>query len=182
MTTDTSTPRTVRMSITRTWFDAIATGEKTIEYRRAKPYWSTRLTFPAADRIELTNDIPDDVRRFLGITLPDTPVFAIHLGRILWTSHWPGPADDIETLAHITLTYDVAGTQCYAAHCPELDLTTDEDGQPEDVLHDLANRIEDARRLVNECTPDPSDSPDEASEKADNLTLVHNPDWYHKWK
>ena len=35
--------RTLHLTIKKEWFDKIASGEKTIEYREYKPYWISRL-------------------------------------------------------------------------------------------------------------------------------------------
>ena len=35
--------RVLRMTLKRKWYDMIASGEKTEEYREIKPYWTTRF-------------------------------------------------------------------------------------------------------------------------------------------
>jgi len=56
--------KTLHITITREWFDKIASGEKTEEYRMIKDYWSKRLfsfvdgpyyTFKTYDLVKLTN-------------------------------------------------------------------------------------------------------------------------------
>ena len=38
-----ATGRILHLTLKRKWYDMIASGEKTEEYREIKPYWSTRL-------------------------------------------------------------------------------------------------------------------------------------------
>ena len=43
--------KVLHLNLKREWFDKIASGEKTIEYRELKDYWITRLMFEGKDKI-----------------------------------------------------------------------------------------------------------------------------------
>jgi hypothetical protein len=46
----------LRLTLYKKWFDEIASGRKTEEYREDKPYWSSRLNnFKQYDEIHFTN-------------------------------------------------------------------------------------------------------------------------------
>ena len=44
--------RTLHLHLKREWFEKIASGEKTKEYREMKPYWNVRLQDPKAHEIK----------------------------------------------------------------------------------------------------------------------------------
>lgn len=47
--------RILHLTLHRKWFDKIASGEKTTEYREAKSYWLNRIAGREFDEIHFTN-------------------------------------------------------------------------------------------------------------------------------
>lgn len=103
--------RILRLTLTREWFDQIATGQKVEEYREDKPYWRKRfLKVPSGgmivsigrvlgakqfDEIHFRNGY-DSSRPFMrvewkGLRYGETPfgtAFAIQLGKVLEIQNW----------------------------------------------------------------------------------------------
>ena len=50
----------LHLTVKREWFDKIKSGEKTIEYREAKPYWTKRLKGMTFDSIIFVNGYMSD--------------------------------------------------------------------------------------------------------------------------
>ena len=89
--------RVLHLTLKRQWFDMIASGEKTIEYREIKDYWTNRFYTKTSaiqfDEIHFRNGYKKDAPfmrvKWLGIgtsydsPLGDNLVYAIRLGRVL---------------------------------------------------------------------------------------------------
>jgi len=86
--------RILHMTLHKIWFDQIASGEKTEEYREIKPYWAKRLS-RAYDVIIFKNgyrkNCPEMVIEYKGmqvkeilhpVTQKQKTVYAIKLGEI----------------------------------------------------------------------------------------------------
>lgn len=89
--------QTLHLTLKRQWFDMIASGEKTDEYREIKPYWETRLS--DASRYSVVRfrngynpGSPTMTIELLGISqgvgnpkwgAPSSPVYRLHLGKII---------------------------------------------------------------------------------------------------
>lgn len=78
------------LTLKRQFFDEIAAGEKTVEYREQKPYWKTRLEGKTFDLIRFRNgyhrDAPEMDVEFRGwkkVRKWGGAYYAISLGRIL---------------------------------------------------------------------------------------------------
>lgn len=52
--------RTLRLNVTKEWFDKIASGEKVEDYREIKPYWDSRLFGREYDLVEIKNGYGKD--------------------------------------------------------------------------------------------------------------------------
>jgi hypothetical protein len=78
------------LTLHRCWFDKIASGEKTVEYRARTPFWERRLAKPY-DQVRFRNgyrrDAPTMRVEFRGVTT-DGDSFGILLGRILETKNY----------------------------------------------------------------------------------------------
>lgn len=88
--------RVLHLTLKKNWFDMIASGEKTEEYREPKPYWQKRLENKDFDVIRFRNgyakDAPTMVVDFLGMEYglgrPEwgggkDPVYILKLGNVL---------------------------------------------------------------------------------------------------
>ena len=82
---------TLKIVIKKEWFDKIKSGEKTIEYREAKPFWYSRLkaekgNYIKYDRIEFINGYVRNARRMItvfgGVSLHGK-VYHIKIGKII---------------------------------------------------------------------------------------------------
>ena len=80
----------LHLNLYRKYFDAIANGTKTTEYREVTPYWSKRLEDREYDVIKFRNgyakDAPIMLVEFRGIgkvTFQTTSTYAIELGEII---------------------------------------------------------------------------------------------------
>lgn len=87
----------LHLTLKKKWFDMIATGEKTEEYREIKPYWNIRLLGKKYDAISFRNGYSKNaptmlielsrVRYGIGYTEWGAPanaeVFILELGAIL---------------------------------------------------------------------------------------------------
>jgi len=93
---------TLKATLHKQWFDAIAAGIKTEEYREIKPYWTKRLE-KSYDFVQFRNgyrsDAPVMTVEYHGFTIkmilhPITnkmeTVYALKLGRVLWTKNYDG--------------------------------------------------------------------------------------------
>lgn len=88
--------RILHLTVIKNWFDMIASGEKTEEYRGIKPYWETRLQNGRYDAVTFRNGYseyaPRVTRKLLaivqGIGNPkwgapkDKQVFILKLGEV----------------------------------------------------------------------------------------------------
>jgi hypothetical protein len=87
--------KTLKATLHRKWFDLIAAGEKTEEYREVKPYWTKRLS-RKYDYIEFRNgyniNSPAMIVEYLGyatktilhpVTGTVETVYALKLGRVI---------------------------------------------------------------------------------------------------
>lgn len=95
-----TTKRTLQLTLERQYFDQIATGVKTQEFRERKEYWATRLEGRDYDTIIFRNGygpkVPEMEVEFKGvkkITRNGDPLYAIQLGNILSIKRWNGPAE-----------------------------------------------------------------------------------------
>lgn len=86
----------LHLTLHRHWFAAIASGDKTVEYRERKPYWEKRLVEKSFDKIHFRNGFSRNAPfmrvECLEITdtvWDDSPAFGIQLGRILEIQNWP---------------------------------------------------------------------------------------------
>lgn len=82
---------TLKIVIKAEWFDEIASGRKTIEYRDVTPFWTSRLFDEngkrrAYEKIEFINGYNTDARRmmveYLGFTTRNN-TYCIKVGKIL---------------------------------------------------------------------------------------------------
>ncbi len=76
----------LHLTLTKVWFDEIASGLKKIEFREIKPYWTKRLERKTFDEIHFRNGYSKS-RPFMrvewqGMTKGNT-FYQIHLGKIL---------------------------------------------------------------------------------------------------
>lgn len=87
----------LHLTLKKRWFDMIASGEKTEEYREIKPYWEKRLRGRIYDAVSFRNGYSRDAPTILvdchGIHVghgfselgaPKETVFIINLGRIIY--------------------------------------------------------------------------------------------------
>jgi hypothetical protein len=88
----------LHLTLKRQWFEQIAAGIKTKEYREAKPYWERRLVDRQYDVIKFRNgyskNAPTMLVEFLGVTRRGegkSAEFVIQLGRGLDKKRWKGP-------------------------------------------------------------------------------------------
>ena len=83
------------LTLKREFFDQIARGDKTVEYREQKPYWKTRLEGKDFDVIRFRNgyhaDAPEmevEYRGWKKVRKWGGAYYAINLGRILKIKRW----------------------------------------------------------------------------------------------
>lgn len=102
-------PKILHLTVKKQWFDLIACGEKTVEYRTAKPYWFRRLIkntgiaiiFHSFDEIHFRNGYSKNApfmrvrhrhTEIKEIENPDNGVnehcFCIELGKIIEIVNW----------------------------------------------------------------------------------------------
>ena len=75
----------LHLTLHRKWFDRIAAGTKTTEYREDKPHWRTRLDGRSYDEVHFRNGYGPD-RPFMRVKclgISKNGCFQIHLGKIL---------------------------------------------------------------------------------------------------
>lgn len=88
--------KTLHLTLFRRWFDAIARGEKTEEYRAINPFWEKRLRGKTFDVVQFRNGYAKDApvmrvewRGLKESTWEGQLVFAIQLGAILELRNYP---------------------------------------------------------------------------------------------
>jgi hypothetical protein len=101
-----STPRTLRLTLKRKWFDMIASGEKKEEYRTPGPWILSRLGGKEYDHVEFKNgygaNVPSMEVEYLGWKYSHGkrewgggsttgPFATIMLGRVLSVSNYTKP-------------------------------------------------------------------------------------------
>jgi hypothetical protein len=96
--------RILHLTLLRHWFDEIASGRKTVEYRENKRYWDTRLRKPMGkgwpafqhwDEVHFRNGYAKNAP-FMRVEYVATGVkgdshgirFAIHLGKVIEIKNW----------------------------------------------------------------------------------------------
>ena len=89
---------TLHLTLHKRWFDAIARGEKTEEYREIKPFWEKRLSRGYSTirfRNGYAKNAPEMEVEFLGVHVGQShenkTCFVISLGKILWVENWNQP-------------------------------------------------------------------------------------------
>jgi hypothetical protein len=92
-----SEPRILHLSLIREFFDDIARGSKTEEYRDRSDHWRTRLEGREYDIIRFRNgygkDVPEMDVEFRGVekvVRKGRPQYAIQLGKIVSLKRWQG--------------------------------------------------------------------------------------------
>lgn len=102
---DSKVTRVLHLTLTRQWFDEIASGRKRTEYRKANAYWAARLLvdgemFRVFDEIHFRNGYAKAAPwmrvtwkgcRYMagsGHKEAPGPVYAIALGRVLEIKNW----------------------------------------------------------------------------------------------
>jgi len=94
--------RILHLTLHRKWFDLIATGEKTAEFRQITKYWYKRLWSQTAEEHRIYDEIhfrngynpknPFMKVKFLGTVIDrHRKRFKILLGEILEIKNWEGP-------------------------------------------------------------------------------------------
>jgi hypothetical protein len=84
----------ITTTLKREWFAKIVAGTKRIEYRKIKPYWTTRLKrvrkpFRLILRNGMTPPIPVlTVRIDRVVTNRRNGEYELHIGRVLRVEHW----------------------------------------------------------------------------------------------
>ena len=92
----------LHLTIIRKWFDLIALGKKTVEFREIKPYWTKRLRDKEFDEVHFRNGYSANSpfmrlewqRTALRIPSPhdipytDDKRYCIYLGKILEIKNW----------------------------------------------------------------------------------------------
>ena len=78
--------KVLHLNLYKKYFDEIASGKKTIEYRDITPYWTTRLSNKKYDYIYFRNgyskDAPMMLVEYKGVDITDQ--FEITLGEVLY--------------------------------------------------------------------------------------------------
>ncbi len=88
--------KVLHLNLKKKWFDMIASGEKTEEYREIKPYWNTRLYGKEFDLVKFRNGYSKEAPT-LSVKLkdmyctkgkkewgaPDVAVWVLFLGEII---------------------------------------------------------------------------------------------------
>lgn len=90
----------LHLTLTRKWFDLIATGVKKVEYRKHTEYWAKRLMDRSYDEVHFRNGYtlgrPFMRVKIRGIFLDlglKAMGFRIYLGEILEIKNWDGPKE-----------------------------------------------------------------------------------------
>ncbi|MCA9478455.1 MAG: ASCH domain-containing protein [Nanoarchaeota archaeon] len=88
--------RVLHLSLHRQWFDEIANGTKTTEFRTIKPYWTKRLEGRIFDEVWFKNGYAKDAPfmrvEWKGLILTSyhgEKKYGIKLGAILELKHYP---------------------------------------------------------------------------------------------
>lgn len=86
----------LHLTLKKEWFDEIASGRKTVEYRSIKPYWTTRLHGKNYNEIHFKNGygshVPFMKIEWKGMTTAvwkGEKKYAIKLGKILEIKNYP---------------------------------------------------------------------------------------------
>lgn len=86
----------LHLTLKRQWFDAIANGTKSVEYRAMTDYWATRLERRHYDEIHFRNGysvhVPFMRVECLGLDIAERHgqvMYAIRLGRVLELRNYP---------------------------------------------------------------------------------------------
>ena len=78
--------RILHLTLLRKWFDLIASGKKTKEYREIKPYWNKRLSGKEFDEIHFKNGYSKNAPfmrvEWKGLT-KESGEYVIILGKVL---------------------------------------------------------------------------------------------------
>lgn len=93
-----SATRTLHLTLHRCWFDAIASGVKTEEYRDKTPYWCKRLLGGTYDEVRFRNGYASDapmMRVECLWIMEEEERFVIRLGKILEITGWNGSKSGI---------------------------------------------------------------------------------------
>src|ERR1700680_4226255 len=91
--------KTITTTLKREWFALIVDGDKRIEYREIKPYWTTRLRavtvpFQLVLRNGMLPPVPVVTVRIDRVvpsprrTMKRSGSYALHIGRVLKVEHW----------------------------------------------------------------------------------------------
>jgi hypothetical protein len=83
----------LKLTLHRDYFEAIAAGRKVEEYRKIKPYWTTRLVGRNYDEINFRNgynpDSPFMRVEYLGYEIDhEQGLYVLKLGSVLEIQHW----------------------------------------------------------------------------------------------
>ena len=83
----------LKLTLHRDYFEAIAAGRKVEEYRKIKPYWTTRLVGRTYDEIYFRNgynaDSPFMRVEYLGYEVDQAQgLYVLKLGAVLEMQHW----------------------------------------------------------------------------------------------
>jgi len=83
----------LKLTLHRDYFEAIAAGRKVEEYRKIKPYWTTRLVGRNYDEIHFRNgyntDSPFMRVKYLGYEIDqEQGLYVLKLGSVLEIQHW----------------------------------------------------------------------------------------------
>ncbi len=78
------------LTLRRRWFDEIAAGTKTVEYREMTPYWQRRIVGRQYDEVHFRNGYRQDspfmrveYRGWKRTVRDGKPMFALQLGKVL---------------------------------------------------------------------------------------------------
>lgn len=87
--------KVLHLTLMKEYFDAILSGDKTIEYREIKSYWVKRLEEKKYDYIHFTNGYGKnkpwmDVEMHAIVKDRENKLYEIHLGKILRTGNING--------------------------------------------------------------------------------------------
>jgi hypothetical protein len=82
--------KTLHLTLKKRWFDMIASGEKTEEYREIKPYWSRRLESKNFDAIQFRNGYSKNA--------PTMIVSLVDIVKSVGCKKWGAPSDQVYVL------------------------------------------------------------------------------------
>ncbi len=88
--------KVLHLTLIKKWFDQIASGAKTSEYRLIKPYWITRLENKTFDEVHFKNGYAKDAP-FMRVEwkgcIKGLFQYEIRLGKILSIKNWRSKND-----------------------------------------------------------------------------------------